>query len=79
MSLVAFDFDGTLSDSEMLIALGKRHGVADRIGEITARAMRGEISYAESLRERATMVGGCPNTRPPRPTRRRRSGRAPRP
>lgn len=60
MSLVAFDFDGTLSDSEMLIALGERHGVADRIGEITARAMRGEISYAESLRKRATMVGGLP-------------------
>jgi len=61
MSLVAFDFDGTLSDSEMLIALGERHGVADAIGEITARAMRGEISYAESLRERAAMVAGLPD------------------
>ncbi|MFW5911539.1 MAG: phosphoserine phosphatase SerB [Halolamina sp.] len=58
MSIVAFDFDGTLSEAEMLVALGERHGVADAIREITDRAMRGEISYAESLRERAAMLDG---------------------
>ncbi len=61
MTLIAFDFDGTLSDAEMLVALGKRHGVAEEIGEITARAMRGELSYAESLRERAAMLDGLPD------------------
>jgi len=58
MTLVAFDFDGTLSDAEMLVGLGERYGVAEAIGDITARAMRGEISYAESLRERAAMLEG---------------------
>jgi phosphoserine phosphatase len=60
MTLVAFDFDGTLSDAEMLVALGERGGVAQDIGDITARAMRGELSYAESLRERAAMLEGLP-------------------
>ncbi|GAB7093571.1 phosphoserine phosphatase SerB [Halolamina litorea] len=60
MTLVAFDFDGTLSDAEMLVGLGDRFGVAEAIGDITARAMRGELSYAESLRERAAMLEGLP-------------------
>ncbi|WP_435116097.1 phosphoserine phosphatase SerB [Halolamina sp. C58] len=60
MTLVAFDFDGTLSEAEMLVALGERYGVAEAIGDITARAMRGELSYAESLRERAAMLDGLP-------------------
>jgi phosphoserine phosphatase len=60
MTLVAFDFDGTLSDSEMLVLLGERYGVAEEIGDITARAMRGELSYAESLYERAALLEGLP-------------------
>jgi phosphoserine phosphatase len=58
VTIVAFDFDGTLSEAEMLVALGERYGVAEAIGDITARAMRGELSYAESLRERAAMLDG---------------------
>ena len=58
MRLVAFDFDGTLSDSEMTVLLGERTGVADRMAEITERAMNDELSYAESLRERASLLEG---------------------
>jgi phosphoserine phosphatase len=58
MALVAFDFDGTLADSEMLDRLAARAGVGDEVAGITERAMRGELSYAESLRERASLVGG---------------------
>ena len=58
MRLVAFDFDGTLSDSEMTVLLGERTGVADRMAEITERAMNDELSYAESLRERASLLSG---------------------
>jgi phosphoserine phosphatase len=54
--LIAFDFDGTLSDSEMMVLLGEEHGVAEEIGDITERAMNDEISYAESLRERADLL-----------------------
>lgn len=58
MSLFAFDFDGTLSDSEMMVRLAERYGVAAQVGDITARAMRGELSYAESLYERAELLEG---------------------
>lgn len=56
MRLVAFDFDGTLSDSEMTVLLGEREGVADEMAEITERAMNDEIGYAQSLRERAALL-----------------------
>ena len=58
MSLIAFDFDGTLSDSEMTVLLGERAGVADEMARITQRAMNDEIGYAESLRERAGLLDG---------------------
>jgi len=58
MRLVAFDFDGTLSDSEMTVLLGAQRGVADRMASITERAMNDELSYAESLRERAALLEG---------------------
>lgn len=60
MALVAFDFDGTLADSEMLDRIAARAGVGDEVAGITERAMRGELSYAESLRERASLVAGLP-------------------
>ena len=62
MRLVAFDFDGTLSDSEMTVRLGERTGVADRMAEITERAMNDELSYAQSLRERASLLEGLPES-----------------
>lgn len=58
MALVAFDFDGTLSDDEMIVLLGEQAGCAEQIHDITERAMAGELSYAESLRERARLLAG---------------------
>ena len=58
MSLIAFDFDGTLSDSEMTVLLAERAGVADEVAAITERAMNDEISYAESLYSRAELLDG---------------------
>ena len=58
MTLLAFDFDGTLSDSEMTVLLGERVDAADRMAEITERAMNDEIGYAESLRERVALLDG---------------------
>jgi phosphoserine phosphatase len=60
MDLVAFDFDGTLSDSEMTVLLGGRADVADEMAAITERAMNDEMGYAESLRERAALLEGLP-------------------
>jgi phosphoserine phosphatase len=61
MTLVAFDFDGTLSDSEMTVLLGRQRGVADEMAEITDRAMNDEIAYAESLRQRCALLEGLDN------------------
>jgi len=58
MSLIAFDFDGTLSDSEMTVLLAERAGVADEVAAITERAMNDELSYAESLYQRAELLAG---------------------
>ena len=58
MSLIAFDFDGTLSNSEMTVLLGEKLGVADEMADITERAMNNELSYAESLRSRAELLAG---------------------
>ncbi|WP_224448305.1 phosphoserine phosphatase SerB [Haloprofundus salilacus] len=63
MKLVAFDFDGTLSDSEMTVLLGKQKGVADRMADITERAMNDEISYAKSLYDRAALLEGLEEER----------------
>ncbi|PSQ41274.1 phosphoserine phosphatase SerB [Halobacteriales archaeon QS_9_68_42] len=58
--LIAFDFDGTLSDSEMTVLLGEQAGVAEEIDDITRRAMNDELSYAESLYARAELLDGLP-------------------
>jgi phosphoserine phosphatase len=63
MKLVAFDFDGTLSDSEMTVLLGEQEGVAAEMAEITERAMNDEIGYAESLRRRARLLEGLEEER----------------
>ena len=60
MSLVAFDFDGTLTDDEMIVRLAEKAGCATAVAAITERAMAGELSYAESLRERASFLSGLP-------------------
>jgi len=61
--LVAFDFDGTLSDSEMTVLLGEQCGAADEMAAITERAMNDEIEYAESLRQRCALLEGLSDTR----------------
>ncbi|MFC6613413.1 phosphoserine phosphatase SerB [Halopenitus salinus] len=58
MRLIAFDFDGTLSDSEMTVLLAERAGVSEEVAEITERAMNDELSYAESLYQRAELLEG---------------------
>ncbi len=60
MRLVAFDFDGTLSDDEMTVLLGDRVDAADEMARITERAMNDEIGYAESLRERVALLADLP-------------------
>ncbi len=43
--LVCFDMDSTLIETEVIDELAVRAGVGDKVKEITARAMRGEIDF----------------------------------
>ncbi|WP_459193509.1 phosphoserine phosphatase SerB [Halosimplex sp. J119] len=61
MTVVAFDFDGTLSDSEMTVLLGRQNGTDEDMAEITERAMNDEIEYAESLRQRCALLEDLPD------------------
>ena len=56
--LVAFDMDSTLIEVEVIDELAKRAGVGETVAAITERAMRGEIEFTESLRERVSHLQG---------------------
>lgn len=56
--LIAFDFDGTLTGDEMVVELAAEAGVREEVSAISERAMRGEVDYATSLRERVSKLDG---------------------
>lgn len=56
--LVVMDMDSTLIQAEVIDELGKEAGVAQKIGRITERAMRGEIGFAQSLKDRVKLLKG---------------------
>lgn len=56
--LVCFDMDSTLIGTEVIDELADRAGVGDKVKAITERAMRGEIDFNESFRERVAMLKG---------------------
>jgi len=56
--LVCFDMDSTLIETEVIDELAMRAGVGDRVKDITERAMRGEIDFCESFRERVALLKG---------------------
>lgn len=56
--LVCFDMDSTLIGTEVIDELAERAGVGDKVREITERAMRGEIDFNESFRERVALLKG---------------------
>jgi len=56
--LICFDMDSTLIQTECIDELAQRAGVGEKVKEITARAMRGEIDFRESLKERVALLKG---------------------
>ena len=58
--LVVFDMDSTLINAEVIDELAKRHGVGAEVMAITRRAMRGELLFHESFRQRAKLLKGLP-------------------
>lgn len=57
--LVVLDMDGTLIQQEVIDELARYAGVYEQVGEITHRAMRGELDYQESLCERVALLKGA--------------------
>ncbi|BCT67054.1 phosphoserine phosphatase SerB [Nitrosospira sp. NRS527] len=56
--LVAMDMDSTLLAIESIDEIADMHGVKPQVSEITQRTMRGEIVFAESLRQRTALLQG---------------------
>lgn len=56
--LVVFDVDSTLIEEEVIDLLAVRANVGDQVSAITARAMRGEMDFAESLIARVSLLAG---------------------
>jgi phosphoserine phosphatase len=56
--LVVLDVDSTLIRNEAIDVLAERAGAGTEVASITARAMNGEIDFAESLRSRVALLAG---------------------
>ncbi|MBX8632306.1 MAG: phosphoserine phosphatase SerB [Thermoplasmata archaeon] len=58
--LIVFDMDSTLVSNETIDELASIAGVRNEVASITERAMKGEIDYAQSIRERVRLLRGMP-------------------
>lgn len=56
--LICFDMDSTLIQTEVIDELAIRAGVGDQVKAITERAMRGEIDFTDSFRQRVALLKG---------------------
>ena len=58
--LIVFDVDSTLIQGEVIEMLAARAGAEAKVARITEAAMRGELDFEESLRERVATLAGLP-------------------
>ena len=58
--LVVMDVDSTLVQGEVIEMLAEHAGCADEVAAVTEAAMRGEIDFEESLRQRVARLEGVP-------------------
>ncbi len=58
MRLVVLDVDSTLVQDEVIDLLAERAGRGAEVAKVTAAAMRGELDFAASLRERVALLAG---------------------
>lgn len=56
--LICFDMDSTLIETEVIDELAIRARVGDQVKAITEAAMRGEIDFCESFRQRCALLKG---------------------
>jgi phosphoserine phosphatase len=58
MRLIVMDVDSTLIQEEVIDLLAARAGCAREVAKVTESAMRGELDFAASLRERVALLAG---------------------
>lgn len=60
--LLIMDVDSTLIQQEVIELLAAHVGREEEVAAVTDRAMRGEIDFAQSLRERVAVLQGLPES-----------------
>jgi phosphoserine phosphatase len=60
MRLIVMDVDSTLIQGEVIELLAAHGGHQAEVAAVTERAMRGEIDFEESLRDRVALLAGIP-------------------
>ena len=58
LRLIVMDVDSTLIQDEVIDLLAARAGCAEEVAKVTAAAMRGELDFTASLRERVSLLAG---------------------
>lgn len=61
--LVVFDMDSTLIRAEVIDELAKEAGAGEKVAAITDAAMRGELDFDASLRQRVASLAGLPEAK----------------
>ena len=60
--LLVMDMDSTAIQIECIDEIAKLAGTGEQVAAVTARAMNGELDFAQSLRERVATLAGAPVT-----------------
>ncbi|MGO1384555.1 MAG: phosphoserine phosphatase SerB [Arachnia sp.] len=60
--LLLLDVDSTFTTTEAVDLLAEHGGAGEKVAAITERAMRGELDFAQSLRERVATLAGLPTS-----------------
>lgn len=60
--LILFDVDSTLIKQEVIDLLADKSGHGIEVQQITARAMKGEIDFAQALLKRVSLLEGLPES-----------------
>lgn len=58
MRLIVMDVDSTLVQGEVIEMLAAHAGCEEQVARVTEQAMRGELDFADSLRERVALLAG---------------------
>lgn len=57
---ILFDLDGTITAQETLPVIARHFGVEEKITELTAQTVQGNVPFIESFIRRVNILGGLP-------------------